>query len=100
MRPKGGEAVSDEVRVVTDESNSTYQILIEGYPINRDKIYTVSTIDYLAWGNDYLDALKRGAIVWSDDVEMSAPVLQYIKEQDEYGLPFNPDPVNRFVMKR
>jgi len=96
---KGGEAVSDEVRVITDGRGNAIEILIDGYPIDADKEYLLCTIDYLAWGNDYLSALKKGEIIWTDEHEMSAPVLDYIQSQWTYGLPFNPDPNPRFVVK-
>lgn len=94
---KGGEAVSDNVRVVTDSSGKLRRVVIDGREMEPDKTYVVSTIDYLAEGNDGLRTLADNDIIWRDDVEMCAPVLRYIEGFTDLGLPVAPDPTPRFV---
>ena len=78
MARKGGEAVSNEVRVIVD-NRSLRNVLINGKPLENDRDYLVCTIDYLAWGNDDMDSLTKGEIIWADKEEMSVRILEYIK---------------------
>lgn len=94
---KGGESISDEVRVLTDRHGCVRSVLIDGHPIDPDAYYTMSTIDYLAWGNDDFVSLANGEIIWSDGPEMAAPMMRYITEQTALGLPLNGDPRPRFI---
>lgn len=96
MARKGGEAVSDEVRVITD-NKSLYNVLINGKPLEDNRNYLVCTIDYLAWGNDDMDSLTKGDIIWSDDVEISVRMLEYVKWLTQVGLPIYSDPESRFI---
>lgn len=99
MARKGGEAVSDEVRVVTDDNRKVLNVLVDGEEIDVERIYTICTIDYLAWGNDDLEALARGEIIWSDDEEMSLPMLRYVRWLSANGMPICGDPRSRFIKK-
>lgn len=94
---KQGEAISDEVKVLTDGKGNVVRILIDSEPLDPEKDYYFSTIDYLAWGNDDFIPLSKGDIIWSDEPEMSAPMLRYIKTLTEAGLPLDGDPRPRFV---
>lgn len=98
---KGGEAVSNQIRVLLDEENpkEISEVLIDYEPLDPDRDYYLSTIDYLAWGNDDFTPLARGEIVWSDDKEMSAPMLRYINLLTSLGLPVEGDPRPRFIRK-
>lgn len=94
---KGGEAISDEVRVLTDGNGGVESVLINGKEIDPERDYYLSTIDYLAWGNDDFTPLAKGEIIWSDDPEMCAPMIRYLKELSDKGLPVDGDPRSRFV---
>ena len=96
MARKGGEAVSNEVRVIVD-NKSLRNVLINGKPLENDRDYLVCTIDYLAWGNDDMDSLTKGEIIWADKEEMSVRILEYIKWLTKVGLPIYSDPGSRFV---
>ncbi len=94
---KGGEAISDEVRILTDGKGNVESILISGSPLDPEKDYYLSTIDYLAWGNDDFVPLANGEILWSDEPEMAAPLLRYLKVLSDSGLPIDGDPRPRFL---
>ncbi|MDE6811552.1 MAG: bifunctional metallophosphatase/5'-nucleotidase [Muribaculaceae bacterium] len=98
---KGGEAVSDQIRVVldADRPDSPIEVLVGMKPMDPDKDYYFSTINYLAWGNDDFTPLARGEIIWKDDKEMSAPMMRYIHMLSDLGLPVAGDPRPRFVNK-
>ncbi len=97
VAPKGGEAVSGEVRVVTDSAGNFRRMLIDGREVDPDKRYVVSTIDYVADGNDDMTPMKRHREIWRDDEEISVRILQYLNRLTAAGLPVASDPNLRFV---
>lgn len=53
--------VSKNVDITTaPQGSSCTSILIDGRPIDPERIYRLATIDYLADGGDYLSSLKNG----------------------------------------
>lgn len=93
---KGGEAVSRNMRVLTDANGNLTDVVIDGVPLDPDKRYVVATIDYLAEGNDDLTSLSNHIKIWIDEDEVSVPILRWFERQGELGLPIAPDPVSRF----
>lgn len=96
---KGGEAVSRNIRVVSDSDGNLQTVLIDGYPVDPGKEYTYGTIDYLFAGNDDLVSLGNSRLLWRDDVEVAAPILRYVERMGEMGMPVNPDPNGRFIRR-
>lgn len=94
---KGGEAISRNMRVVADSTGNLKNVIIDGTAMDPNKIYTVTTIDYLAEGNDDLRSLANNTVVWKSPEELSALVLRYIKNLNSLGLPVNPDSTPRFI---
>lgn len=94
---KGGEAVSENIRVVTDGNGKLIRVVIDGNEMDPEKEYIVSTIDYVAQGNDDLKTLANHRQIWRDELEMSGPILRYVKHLSDLGLAVNPDPNGRFV---
>lgn len=97
VAPKGGEAVSAAVRVVTDSTGNFKRMLIDGSPVEPGGRYVVATIDYVAEGNDDMIPMKRHREIWRDDREVSVRILEYIYHLTDMGLPVAGDPVPRFV---
>ena len=95
---KGGEAISHNVRVVTDNENNLKRVILNGKEIDPDKEYIVATIDYLAEGNDDLVSLANHRDIWESDEEISIPILNWIKRQQSLGLKVAPDMGSRFVV--
>ena len=95
---KGGEAVSSNVRVVTDPYGTLKRVIIDGREMDPEKEYLISTIDYLAEGNDDLVSLSNHTKIWQSDYEISVPILMWIKNQNKLGLKIAPDLGSRFVV--
>ncbi|MCH5224355.1 MAG: bifunctional metallophosphatase/5'-nucleotidase [Muribaculaceae bacterium] len=95
---KGGEAVSHNVRVVTNPEGRLLRVIIDGREMEPDKEYLVATIDYIAEGNDDLVSMAHNLRLWEDDEEVSIPILRWIKRQQELGLKVAPDLGSRFVV--
>lgn len=94
---KGGEAVSGNLRVVSDAQGNLIRVVIDEEEMNPEKIYNVMTIDYVAEGNDDLRTMANNRPIWRDEIEMCAPMLRYIKHLTALGLPVAPDPTGRFI---
>ena len=96
VAPKGGEAVSDAILVVTDDSKHMQHVLFNGVPMDPDRDYVVATIDYLAEGNDDMTPMKRHELIYRDVPEIGYRMLQYFRSMMDLGVPVDPDPVPRF----
>ena len=96
---KGGEAVSGNVRVVTDDARNLVRVVIDGVEMDPAKIYTLATIDYVAEGNDDMRSLANHRKIWTDEVEVAAPILRWFESQKELGLPVAPDQTGRFQVE-
>lgn len=94
---QGGQPVSREVRVVYGDNRVMKNALIDLKKIDPEKTYLVGTIDYLAWGNDDLRPLANGKWIFTDDVELCAPVIRYVLGLTSLGLPIEADSNPRFV---
>ena len=80
MASRDGDGVSANVEAVYDPATKRCtSILIDGKPIDPEATYTVSTIDYLANGGDYMEPLTRGKrIATSEDIVYN-DLVTYIK---------------------
>lgn len=95
---KGGEAVSGNIRVVTDNNGNLLRVVIDGKEMDPDKEYIVATIDYVAEGNDDLVSLANHRKIWESEEEVAQPILRWIKNQQKLGLKVSPDLGSRFVI--
>lgn len=94
---KGGEAISGNARVVTDNDGNLIRVVVDGEEMEPEKTYYLGTIDYVAEGNDDLRTLANHQKVWFDDEEVAGPILRWFMRQTELGLPIAPDRASRFV---
>lgn len=94
---KGGEGVSESIRVTGDPDGENFRVVVNDGEMNSDEEYVFSTIDYLAGGNDDYTSLARGRVIWRDDVEMCAAVIRYVELLTSLGLPVDGDPRPRFI---
>ncbi|MDE6291712.1 MAG: 5'-nucleotidase C-terminal domain-containing protein, partial [Muribaculaceae bacterium] len=97
---KGGEAVSHEVTVVCDTARNVERVILDLKEIDPEKTYTVGTIDYVAWGNDDMRSMANGEWIYSDEVEVCAPYIRYVKELARLGLSMSADPRPRFIYEK
>ncbi|MDR1503830.1 MAG: 5'-nucleotidase C-terminal domain-containing protein [Prevotella sp.] len=73
----GGAGVSGNVRM-TIENKHLAQVLIDNKPINENKIYTILTLDYLAEGNDGMDAFKKASSITQTGVKLREYMLSKV----------------------
>lgn len=65
-----------------DKNNSAKSILINGKPVDNDKIYAVITSDYLANGGDKMDFFKKGLNRYDLNYKLRNVLIDYLKETD------------------
>lgn len=65
----GGEGVSSSVRLVITADGKLNSATIGGKPVDANATYRIATIDYLAHGNDKMEAFKAGTRVVSPQEE-------------------------------
>lgn len=94
---RGGEAVSDEIRVLLDDKGGVERVVIDGKEMEPDKEYTYATIDYIFQGNDDMSTMANSRMLWRDDVEVGIPILKYVEDLGRLGVPITTDPSPRFV---
>lgn len=94
---KKGESVSSQLLVLTDSARNVKEILFNGYPLDPDKVYTFASIDYLLMGKDGLTPLANSEVLWRDEVEVCAPILDYFVRMGKNGITVTPDSRPRFV---
>ena len=94
---RGGEAVSGNVRVLTDSLWNVTKVIIDGEEMDPDKEYVMGSIDYVVEGNDDMVTLANHEAVWRDDVEVAAPIMKYVVDYGRRGEPISPDPTPRFM---
>lgn len=85
MAVRGGDAVSRELRILYDDDNNIISADYNGKPINKEKIYTVATLNYLAEGGDYMEPFKNGRVIAKSAYKFGDEMLQYIKELTAKG---------------
>lgn len=93
---KGGEAISGNLRVVTDRDGEI-SVVLDGDRIDPEKEYVLSTIDYIANGNDGLTSLGRNTTLWRDPEIVNIRILDYIRRLSALGLPVQSDVSPRFI---
>lgn len=84
----GGEAVSKGVELEIDNKGRLISARIHGKPVSPDAAYRVATIDYLAQGNDKMEAFKCGTNVNAPSGESNNVryvIMDYFREKASEG---------------
>jgi 2',3'-cyclic-nucleotide 2'-phosphodiesterase (5'-nucleotidase family) len=84
----GGEGLSRSVRLVITKDGQLVSATINGEPIDPQKEYRVTTIDYLLGGTDKMEAFKKGRNVNSpQEVSNNSRfvIMDYFREQQKQG---------------
>ena len=84
MASVGGEGVSREVRLVITKDGRLKSALVDGRKVNPDAKYRIATLDYLAQGNDKLEAFKHKTDVVSPQVyenNVRFIIMDYFRER-------------------
>lgn len=93
---KGGEAISGNLRVVKLKDGNI-RVILNNTPLDPEREYTLTTIDYLANGNDGLNTLGNNIRLWSDPMIMNVRILEYINRLTSLDVPIASDSTPRFV---
>ena len=82
----GGEGVSREVRlVINTQTRTLLSATLDGKPIDPEATYTISTLNYLADGNDKMTALKSAVARKDYPVPTRDLLCQYFTYLNERG---------------
>lgn len=86
---RGGEGVSHGLQLVITKDNKLVSARLNGEPIDPKREYRVTTIDYLAQGNDQLEAFKAGTNLNSPKETKNNTrfiIMDYFREQHAKGI--------------
>ena len=87
---RGGEGVSHGVELVITNDGLLKSALLNGKPIDPDGSYRITTIDFLAQGNDGLTALAEGYDLNAPQEESNNSryiIMNYFREMQRQGKP-------------
>lgn len=80
MAKRGGDAVSNSVKVLYRKDGSVEVATVRGIAVNRAKIYRIATLDYLARGGDYMTSFINKDFKYCDSEKFGTRVLDYVKK--------------------
>ncbi|GAB6010643.1 5'-nucleotidase C-terminal domain-containing protein [Viscerimonas tarda] len=80
----GGAGISSTAKLVIKDGELV-DAKVNGQPVDNEKIYTIVTLDYLAEGNDGMDALKNAVSVKDPGIILRDYMMNYVKEQTAKG---------------
>ena len=81
-----GEGVSHAARLVITADGKLKSAMLDGQPIDPERIYTIATLDYLADGNDKLYSLKRSVERVTTKEPVRETLMKHLQRLDEQGL--------------
>lgn len=85
----GGEGVSHGVEMVISRERKLVSVKLNGKEINPNRNYRIATIDYLAQGNDRMEAFKQKTKVNSPQDKsnnMRFIIMDYFKAMEKKGV--------------
>lgn len=88
MANSGGEGVSHAVRMVITRDGQLVSATINGKPIDTDREYRITTIDYLLGGTDKMSSFKKGYNINSpQDASNNSRyvIINYFREKARQG---------------
>lgn len=97
----GGQAVSSSVRFTGTKAGDIKSLKINGADIDPKKEYRIATLDYLAEGNDKLEALKSKTKVNSPKDEKNNVryiIMNYFKDKAARGEAVDAKVEGRFIL--
>ena len=96
MAADGGNGVSENVAITYDpKTGECVEVMIDGKPLDLDRVYRLATIDYLAKGGDYMSALKRGKIIAKGKKVLYDDMIEEFRHGSLKNTVVNPSPALR-----
>jgi 2',3'-cyclic-nucleotide 2'-phosphodiesterase (5'-nucleotidase family) len=83
-----GFGISSNARFIV-ENNEMKSVTINGKPIDDEHIYKIATLDYLADGNDGMEALENATMKYETGIILRDIIIDYIQEQTRRGNEIN-----------
>ena len=80
----GGAGISSNVKLVI-EDRKVKSVTVDNKPIDNDKIYKIVTLDYLAEGNDNMNAFLNAISINNTGVTLRDIMIDWVKEQTRMG---------------
>lgn len=81
-----GAGISSNVKLVIKD-RKVQKVTIDGQPIDINKVYNIVTLDYLADGNNGMEAFLDAVHVNNSGVTLRDMMIDYVKEQTALGHP-------------
>jgi 2',3'-cyclic-nucleotide 2'-phosphodiesterase (5'-nucleotidase family) len=75
-----GEGLSKNIEVILKDK-AVNSLKIKGKTIDDNKIYRLATLDYLAEGNDRMEALSKAVKVTDSNILLRDALIEFIKKQ-------------------
>jgi 2',3'-cyclic-nucleotide 2'-phosphodiesterase (5'-nucleotidase family) len=98
----GGEGLSHGVNLVITKNGRLLEATINGKAIDDNVTYRVATLDYLAQGNDGLDAFRYGTDVISpkgNDNNVRFIIMNYFRDKMAHGIAVDSKVEGRIVLR-
>lgn len=80
----GGAGISSNVKLVI-EDKQVKSVTLDNKPIDKDKIYKIVTLDYLAEGNDNMSAFLNATSINNTGVTLRDIMIDWVQEQTRMG---------------
>lgn len=80
----GGAGISSNVKLVIKD-RKVESVTIDGKEIDKDKMYNIVTLDYLADGNNGMEAFLNAESVNNSGVTLRDIMIEYVNEQTQQG---------------
>lgn len=100
---RGGEGLSHSVRIVATSDRKLKSATINGKPIDDSRTYRIATLDYLAQGNDGMEAFKHKTDMVAPEGEANNIrnfICDYFREQQKEGKAVSSQVEGRMVIEK
>ena len=96
---KGGEGLSKNIEVVIKDK-VVESLIIGGKAVDENKIYRITTIDYLAEGNSGMEAFTKAVNVTDPNKFLRDVMIEYIKRLTAVNIRIDAHLDNRITIKK
>ncbi len=80
----GGSGISSNVKLIIKDKK-VKSVRINGQPVDENKVYNIVTLDYLADGNNGMDAFLDAVEINNTGITLRDMMIKYVKEQTNDG---------------
>ncbi|MDO5523029.1 MAG: 5'-nucleotidase C-terminal domain-containing protein [Bacteroidia bacterium] len=80
----GGFGISANVKLVIKD-RKLQSVTVNGKPVDTNKIYSITTLDYLADGNNGMDAFRNAVKTSNTGFTLRDLMIDYVREQTRQG---------------